>query len=166
MATQGRHKYNQWVTSYTLSYSVDGAHWVWYRLSNGHIKVWLTCNGISGKSCSIRNQTMHLTFNQCITYLAGFLKTLSPKYTSSVKQFFSAINSKVANVKLRVQPLLYSLLLISFSSPFHRDFSMHKITRKHEACSPGSFFKSDTMWPLGSRESCYCKLWDLNVVVR
>ena len=39
MATQGRYKSNQWVTSYTLSYSVDGAHWVWYRLSNGHIKV-------------------------------------------------------------------------------------------------------------------------------
>ena len=131
VATQGRYKYNQWVTSYTLSYSVDGAHWVWYRLSNGHIKVWLTCNGISGKSCSIRNQTMHLTFNIHYIYLAGFLKTLSPKYTSSVKQFFSVINSKVADAKLRVQPLLFSLLLVSFSSPFHRDFSMHKITRKH-----------------------------------
>ena len=128
VATQGRYKSNQWVTSYTLSYSVDGAHWVWYRLSNGHIKVWLTCNGISGKSCSIRNQTMHLTFN--IHYISSW-KTLSPKYTSSVKQFFSAINSKVADAKLRVLPLLFSLLLISFSSPFHRDFSMHKITRKH-----------------------------------
>ena len=130
VATQGRYKSNQWVTSYTLSYSVDGAHWVWYRLSNGHIKVGPTCNGISGKSCSIRNQTMHLTFN--IDYISSWiLKTLSPKYTSSVKQLFSAINSKVADAKLRVQPLLFSLLLISFSSQFHRDFSMHKITRKH-----------------------------------
>ena len=71
VATQGRYKSNQWVTSYTLSYSVDGAHWVWYRLSNGHIKVWLTCNGISGKSCSIRNQTMHLTFN--IHYISSWI---------------------------------------------------------------------------------------------
>ena len=130
VATQGRHKYNQWVTSYTLSYSVDGAHWVWYRLSNGHIKVWLTCNGISGKSCSIRNQTMHLTFN--IHYISSWIfENIIAKIYLFVKQFFSAINSKVANVKLRVQPLLFSLLLISFSSPFHRDFSMRKITRKH-----------------------------------
>ena len=48
VATQGRYDANQWVTSYSLSYSVDGAHWVWYRLSDGHIKVWLICSGISG----------------------------------------------------------------------------------------------------------------------
>ena len=39
VATQGRYDGKQWVTSYSLSYSVDGAHWVWYRLSDGHIKV-------------------------------------------------------------------------------------------------------------------------------
>ena len=39
VATQGRYDGDQWVTSYSLSYSVDGAHWVLYRLSNGHIKV-------------------------------------------------------------------------------------------------------------------------------
>ena len=39
VATQGRYETNQWVTSYSLSYSVDGTHWVWYRLSDGHIKV-------------------------------------------------------------------------------------------------------------------------------
>ena len=50
VATQGRYDSNQWVTSYSLSYSVDGTHWVWYRLSDGHIKVWLTCGGISGNS--------------------------------------------------------------------------------------------------------------------
>ena len=39
VATQGRYDADQWVTSYSLLHSVDGAHWVWYRLSNGHIKV-------------------------------------------------------------------------------------------------------------------------------
>ena len=59
VATQGRYDSNQWVTSYSLSHSVDGAHWVLYRLSNGHIKVWLACSGISENSCSMRNQKMH-----------------------------------------------------------------------------------------------------------
>ena len=58
VATQGRYDGGQWVTSYSLSYSVDGAHWVWYRLSDGHIKVWLTCSGISGNSYSVRNHRM------------------------------------------------------------------------------------------------------------
>ena len=39
VATQGRYDADHRVTSYSLSYSVDGAHWVWYRLSDGHIKV-------------------------------------------------------------------------------------------------------------------------------
>lgn len=39
VATQGRYDADQWLTSYSLSYSVDGSHWAWYRLSNGHIKV-------------------------------------------------------------------------------------------------------------------------------
>ena len=39
VATQGRYDGDKRVTSYSLSYSVDGAHWVLYRLSNGHIKV-------------------------------------------------------------------------------------------------------------------------------
>ena len=39
VATQGRYDGNQWVMSYSLSYSVDGSHWAWYRLSNGQIKV-------------------------------------------------------------------------------------------------------------------------------
>lgn len=40
VATQGRYDYNNWVMSYSLSYSVDGTHWAWYRLlSNGYIKV-------------------------------------------------------------------------------------------------------------------------------
>ena len=58
VATQGRYETNQWVTSYSLSYSVDGTHWVWYRLSDGHIKVWLTCSVFSGNYCSMRNQKM------------------------------------------------------------------------------------------------------------
>ena len=57
VATQGRYDGDQWVTSYSLSYSVDGAHWVLYRLSNGHIKVCLTCSGISGNS-SVCNHKM------------------------------------------------------------------------------------------------------------
>ncbi|XP_027051820.1 uncharacterized protein LOC113679072 [Pocillopora damicornis] len=39
VATQGMYKHNNWITSYSLSYSVDGSHWAWYRLSDGHIKV-------------------------------------------------------------------------------------------------------------------------------
>jgi len=39
VATQGRYDDNQWVMSYSLSYSVDGTHWAWYRLADGHIKV-------------------------------------------------------------------------------------------------------------------------------
>ena len=41
VATQGRYDSccNQWVMSYRLSYSVDGVHWAWYRLSDGQIKV-------------------------------------------------------------------------------------------------------------------------------
>ena len=39
VGTQGRYDADDRVTSYSLSYSVDGAHWVLYRLSNGHIKV-------------------------------------------------------------------------------------------------------------------------------
>ena len=39
VATQGRYDADQWVMSYILSYSVDGSHWAWYRLSDGHIKV-------------------------------------------------------------------------------------------------------------------------------
>ena len=57
VATQGRYDGKEWVTSYSLSYSVDGAHWVLYRLSNGHIKVCLTCSGISGNS-SVCNHKM------------------------------------------------------------------------------------------------------------
>ena len=39
VATQGRYDADQWVTSYSLSYGVDGSHWAWYRLVDGHIKV-------------------------------------------------------------------------------------------------------------------------------
>jgi len=39
VATQGRYESDQWVMSYSLSYSVDGTHWAWYRLADGHIKV-------------------------------------------------------------------------------------------------------------------------------
>ena len=42
VATQGRYDHNQWVMSYSLSYSVDGTHWAWYRLSDGLIKVFET----------------------------------------------------------------------------------------------------------------------------
>ena len=38
------------------------------------------------------------------------------KWTFCVQQFFSAKNSKVAIIKLRVQPFLFSLLLLFFSS--------------------------------------------------
>lgn len=31
VATQGRQDANQWVTKYTLSYSVDGIHWAKYK---------------------------------------------------------------------------------------------------------------------------------------
>ena len=39
IVTQGRYDGDHWVTSYSLSYSVDGSHWVWYRLSDGQVKV-------------------------------------------------------------------------------------------------------------------------------
>ncbi|KAL9978603.1 hypothetical protein ACROYT_G016139 [Oculina patagonica] len=39
VATQGRYDNDYKVTSYSLSYSVDGSHWAWYRLVDGHIKV-------------------------------------------------------------------------------------------------------------------------------
>ena len=39
VASQGRYDGDAKVTSYSLSYSVDGAHWAEYRLSDGHIKV-------------------------------------------------------------------------------------------------------------------------------
>ena len=39
VATQGRYDADKWVMSYSLSYSVDGTHWAWYRLADGHIKV-------------------------------------------------------------------------------------------------------------------------------
>ncbi|KAL9978605.1 hypothetical protein ACROYT_G016141 [Oculina patagonica] len=39
VATQGRYDGDNWVMSYSLSYSVDGSHWSWYRLVDGHIKV-------------------------------------------------------------------------------------------------------------------------------
>ena len=39
VATQGRYDTDQRVTSYSLSYSVDGSHWARYRLSDGRIKV-------------------------------------------------------------------------------------------------------------------------------
>ncbi|XP_078368661.1 uncharacterized protein LOC144652511 isoform X2 [Oculina patagonica] len=39
VATQGRYDGNHWVMSYSLSYSVDGSHWAWYRLSDGQVKV-------------------------------------------------------------------------------------------------------------------------------
>ena len=39
VATQGRYDADHRLTSYSLSYSVDGSHWAWYRLSDGHIKV-------------------------------------------------------------------------------------------------------------------------------
>ncbi|KAL9978615.1 hypothetical protein ACROYT_G016151 [Oculina patagonica] len=39
VATQGRYDSDNWVTSYSLSYSVDGSHWAWYRLVDGHIKL-------------------------------------------------------------------------------------------------------------------------------
>ena len=41
VATQGRYDGDHWVTSYSLSHSVDGSHWTWYRLSDGKIKVLL-----------------------------------------------------------------------------------------------------------------------------
>ena len=39
VATQGGYDSNHWVMSYSLSHSVDGSHWAWYRLSDGQIKV-------------------------------------------------------------------------------------------------------------------------------
>ena len=39
VATQGRYDADHRLTSYSLSYSVDGSHWAWYRLSDGDIKV-------------------------------------------------------------------------------------------------------------------------------
>ena len=36
VATQGRYDSDNWLTSYSLSYSVDGSHRDWYRLSDGH----------------------------------------------------------------------------------------------------------------------------------
>ena len=47
VATQGRYDDNQWVMSYSLSYSVDGTHWAWYRLSDGHIKVFYESTNFS-----------------------------------------------------------------------------------------------------------------------
>ena len=41
VGTQGRYDGDHWVMSYSLSYSVDGSHWAWYRLSDGKIKVLL-----------------------------------------------------------------------------------------------------------------------------
>ena len=34
VATQGRQDYNQWVTRYTISTSLDGTHWAIYRLKS------------------------------------------------------------------------------------------------------------------------------------
>jgi len=39
VASQGTYTHDQWMTSYRLSYSIDGTHWAWYRLADGHIKV-------------------------------------------------------------------------------------------------------------------------------
>ena len=39
VATQGRYDSDNWVTSYSLSYSVDGSHWAWYRLVDGNVQV-------------------------------------------------------------------------------------------------------------------------------
>ena len=40
VATQGRYDCcDQWVMSFSLSYSVDGIHWASYRLSDGQLKV-------------------------------------------------------------------------------------------------------------------------------
>ena len=39
VTTQGSYNSDQWVTSYSLSFSVDGTHWAWYRLTDGHVKV-------------------------------------------------------------------------------------------------------------------------------
>jgi len=39
VATQGKYDSDERVTSYSLSYSVDGSHWAWYRVVDGHIKV-------------------------------------------------------------------------------------------------------------------------------
>ena len=58
-----------------------------------------------------------------IVHLAGFLKTLlqigSKCWTFCVQHFFCPKTiSNVAIIKLRVQPLLFSLLLLSFFSLF------------------------------------------------
>ena len=34
VATQGRYDYDQWVTRYTMSSSVDGTHWATYRVKS------------------------------------------------------------------------------------------------------------------------------------
>lgn len=40
VAIQGRYSCcSQWVASFKLSYSSDGIHWAWYRLSDGQTKV-------------------------------------------------------------------------------------------------------------------------------
>ncbi|KAL9978622.1 hypothetical protein ACROYT_G016159 [Oculina patagonica] len=39
VATQGSYDNDERVTSYSLSYSVDGSHWAWYRLVDGHVRV-------------------------------------------------------------------------------------------------------------------------------
>lgn len=40
VAIQGRYDCcSQWVASFKLSYSSDGIHWAWYRLSDGQTKV-------------------------------------------------------------------------------------------------------------------------------
>ena len=42
VVTLGGYEINHWVTSYSLSHSVDGCHWAWYRLCDGQIKVKLS----------------------------------------------------------------------------------------------------------------------------
>ena len=51
VTSQGRYDHNNWVMSYSLSYSVDGTHWAWYRLSDGHIKVFETNKIDADLSC-------------------------------------------------------------------------------------------------------------------
>ena len=96
VATQGRYDGKECVTSYSVSYSVDGAHWIWYRLSDGHIKVWLTCSGILSNSYCVRNHRM--CFILIYSYVSsGILENVIAKICLQFSQALQKLPLSVKN---------------------------------------------------------------------
>ena len=83
VAIQGRYDYNQWVTSFTFSYSLDGKNWVTYK-ENGRDKVMYTHNTHS------RTQIRKVEESRYLTHMQKYMHTIKESERDKVPLMYES----------------------------------------------------------------------------